>query len=75
MVFISTEPNSRHMRAVAGEIFILLFGNGDWIGEEPNFLVVSSRGHQRTSWVYTHAVDVRIINILMNLLHTETKFC
>lgn len=62
------------MRAMSCEILILLFGNGDWIGKESDLLIVSSSCDQGTSWIHTHAVDVGVVDILMDLLHAETEF-
>lgn len=59
---------------MTSELLMLLFGNGHWICENSDFLIVTSSRDQGARWAHRNAVDVTVSHILVNLLNAKTKF-
>jgi hypothetical protein len=59
---------------MTNELLMFLLGDGDWIGENSNLLIVTSSSDYGARWAHPNTIYVTVSNILMDLLNTKTKF-
>jgi len=53
--------------------FIFLLGNCNRVVEHPDFLIVSSSHNETSGWIAADSIDVRVVDVLMDLLNREAE--